>query len=161
MCSTDCFLGLLAVLFPPLPVWVKRGLCSADSLINIALCVLGGIPGVIHAWYIILKYPDTHDHYQYSCPGDRRDSERGVVTYYFVGQPPSSSPHNRSGQNQHHQQQYTQPQSYGSTTSNNPGQSFSANNDDDAAGPSDPGNDSVPPTYDQAIRGDHKVQSRD
>jgi uncharacterized membrane protein YqaE (UPF0057 family) len=38
MCGSDIFLGLVAILFPPLAVWVKRGICSADSLINIALC---------------------------------------------------------------------------------------------------------------------------
>lgn len=38
MCGSDIFLGILAILFPPLAVWVKRGICSADSLINIALC---------------------------------------------------------------------------------------------------------------------------
>lgn len=38
MCGSDIFLGLLAILFPPLAVWVKRGICSVDSLINIALC---------------------------------------------------------------------------------------------------------------------------
>ena len=123
--------------------------------------MLGGIPGLIHAWYIILKYPDAHDdNYRYTYPGDRRDSERGVFTYYFVGPSPSSQD-GRSAQNQQHHdhQQYFQPQSYGSTASNNPGQSFPAN--DDAAGPTDAGNDGVPPTYDQAIKGDHKVQSRD
>ncbi|KAJ4300081.1 hypothetical protein N0V88_002750 [Collariella sp. IMI 366227] len=41
MCSTDIFLGLMAVLFPPLAVWVKRGICSADSIINILLLILG------------------------------------------------------------------------------------------------------------------------
>ena len=41
MCSTDIFLGLLALVFPPVAVWVKRGICSADSVINILLCVLG------------------------------------------------------------------------------------------------------------------------
>ena len=50
MCSTDIFLGLLAILFPPLAVWVKRGICSADSVINICLCCLGFIPGLLHAW---------------------------------------------------------------------------------------------------------------
>ncbi|KAK0444540.1 uncharacterized protein EV420DRAFT_1277488 [Desarmillaria tabescens] len=33
---------------------LERG-CSADFWINIALCVLGWIPGIIHAWYIISK----------------------------------------------------------------------------------------------------------
>lgn len=36
-------------------VWVKRGICSADSLINIALCCLGYLPGLFHAWVIILS----------------------------------------------------------------------------------------------------------
>ena len=31
-------------------VWVKRGICSCDSIINIALCMLGYLPGLIHAW---------------------------------------------------------------------------------------------------------------
>ncbi|CAN6633245.1 hypothetical protein TRVA0_014S00518 [Trichomonascus vanleenenianus] len=60
MCSPICcdfVLVLLAIVFPPLPVFIKRGLCSVDSLINILLCVLGYIPGLIHSWYIIAKYP--------------------------------------------------------------------------------------------------------
>ena len=40
MCGSDIFLGLIAILFPPIAVWVKRGICSADSLINIALCCM-------------------------------------------------------------------------------------------------------------------------
>lgn len=58
LCLCDCILVLLAVIFPPLPVWIKRGLCSADSLINILLCCLGYFPGLIHSWYIISKYPE-------------------------------------------------------------------------------------------------------
>ncbi|KAK9383098.1 uncharacterized protein V2V93DRAFT_120636 [Kockiozyma suomiensis] len=56
--SADVFLVLLAILFPPLPVWIKRGICSADSLINIALCMLGFIPGLLHSWYIIARFPE-------------------------------------------------------------------------------------------------------
>lgn len=48
---------VLSVLFPPLPVWIRRGFCSSDSLINILLCILGYFPGLIHSWYIIAKYP--------------------------------------------------------------------------------------------------------
>ncbi|CCH43368.1 putative membrane protein [Wickerhamomyces ciferrii] len=55
MCN--CILVLLSLLFPPLPVWIKCGICSAESLINIALCILGYIPGVIHSIYVIAKYP--------------------------------------------------------------------------------------------------------
>ncbi|KAI0831449.1 hypothetical protein BC628DRAFT_1415948 [Trametes gibbosa] len=44
-----------AILLPPLGVFLERG-CGADLLINILLTVLGYIPGIIHALYIILKY---------------------------------------------------------------------------------------------------------
>ncbi|KAJ6152690.1 hypothetical protein N7497_007009 [Penicillium chrysogenum] len=40
---------------PPLGVFLERG-CGADFLINILLTILGWIPGVIHAIYIIFKY---------------------------------------------------------------------------------------------------------
>ncbi|KAI0797686.1 hypothetical protein C8Q75DRAFT_801613 [Abortiporus biennis] len=44
-----------AVIFPPVGVFLERG-CGADLLINILLTLLGYIPGIIHALYIILKY---------------------------------------------------------------------------------------------------------
>ncbi|KAH3662024.1 hypothetical protein OGAPHI_006205 [Ogataea philodendri] len=37
---------------------MKRGLCTCDMLINICLCLLGYVPGLVHSWYIILKSPD-------------------------------------------------------------------------------------------------------
>lgn len=58
MCNSDTLLVIIAIIFPPLPVWIKRGLCSADSLINIALCCLGFLPGLIHSWYIIAASPE-------------------------------------------------------------------------------------------------------
>ncbi|EKD12642.1 hypothetical protein MBM_09211 [Drepanopeziza brunnea f. sp. 'multigermtubi' MB_m1] len=53
--NADVCLYLLAILLPFVSVFLKRG-CSADVLINILLCVLGWIPGVIHAWYVIGKH---------------------------------------------------------------------------------------------------------
>ncbi|KAI0665131.1 hypothetical protein C8Q70DRAFT_1049300 [Cubamyces menziesii] len=44
-----------AILLPPLGVFLERG-CNADFFINILLTILGYIPGIIHALYIILKY---------------------------------------------------------------------------------------------------------
>ncbi|OBZ82628.1 Plasma membrane proteolipid 3 [Choanephora cucurbitarum] len=44
-----------AIILPPLGVLLERG-CVCDFWINIALTVLGYIPGIIHALYIILKY---------------------------------------------------------------------------------------------------------
>jgi uncharacterized membrane protein YqaE (UPF0057 family) len=46
---------ILAIILPPLGVLAERG-CGADFLINIALTILGFIPGIIHAIYIICKY---------------------------------------------------------------------------------------------------------
>ncbi|KAF2010679.1 hypothetical protein BU24DRAFT_427790 [Aaosphaeria arxii CBS 175.79] len=53
--TSDVLLYFLAIFVPFLSVFMKRG-CAADLWINIALCILGWIPGVIHAWYIISKY---------------------------------------------------------------------------------------------------------
>merc|ERR1711939_163405 len=43
------------IVLPPLGVFLERG-CNADFFINILLTILGYIPGIIHALYIILKY---------------------------------------------------------------------------------------------------------
>lgn len=56
-CICDCILVVLAVLLPPLPVWIVSGFCSTDSLINVCLFFLGYFPGLIHAWYLIATRP--------------------------------------------------------------------------------------------------------
>ncbi|KAJ6496587.1 hypothetical protein C8R47DRAFT_1212892 [Mycena vitilis] len=53
--ASDILKIIAAVILPPLGVFLERG-CGADLLINILLTVLGFIPGIIHALYIILKY---------------------------------------------------------------------------------------------------------
>jgi uncharacterized membrane protein YqaE (UPF0057 family) len=54
-CS-DIFKIILAVLLPPIGVFVEKERCDKDLLINILLTILGYIPGIVHALYIILKY---------------------------------------------------------------------------------------------------------
>ncbi|KAK6463784.1 hypothetical protein DFJ63DRAFT_341639 [Scheffersomyces coipomensis] len=44
-------------LVPPIPVFIKRGIRSADFWINILLCLLGFLPGLLHSYYIISMYP--------------------------------------------------------------------------------------------------------
>ncbi|KAI4227705.1 MAG: hypothetical protein L6R36_002192 [Xanthoria steineri] len=83
-CTSDILLGVLAIIFPPIAVWIKSGLCTIDSLINILLCMLGYIPGLLHAWYIIAKYPEENEHgtaYERAYGGDL---ENRHVTYYYV-----------------------------------------------------------------------------
>ncbi|KIK08719.1 hypothetical protein K443DRAFT_672246 [Laccaria amethystina LaAM-08-1] len=53
--TSDICKILVAIFIPPLGVFLERG-CGADLLINILLTILGYIPGIIHALYIILKY---------------------------------------------------------------------------------------------------------
>jgi len=50
-CS-DCPKILCAILLPPVGVFFETG-CSVHLAINILLTLLGYIPGIIHALYII------------------------------------------------------------------------------------------------------------
>ncbi|OAA38816.1 putative protein family UPF0057 [Metarhizium rileyi] len=154
MCSADIFLGLLAILFPPLPVWVKCGICSADSLINILLCCLGFIPGLFHAWYIIAKYPEPAYEYE-SLP-----QEGGRVTYVYVQSPNGSQcqpPAPTGGMNYGTQQSGSnrdqlkqQPQE----AHQSHGQTGAA-----SAGPTSNSQGGVPPSYAEVVAGDNKVQT--
>ncbi|KAK1839867.1 Plasma membrane proteolipid 3-like protein 2 [Colletotrichum chrysophilum] len=53
--ASDICKILLAIILPPVGVFLERG-CGADFFINILLTILGYLPGIIHALYIILKY---------------------------------------------------------------------------------------------------------
>ncbi|KAJ2158862.1 hypothetical protein GGF46_003445 [Coemansia sp. RSA 552] len=59
MCCScpDLLLVILSIVFPPFGALLRRG-CGADFLINCGLTALGYLPGLIHAWYLICKYPD-------------------------------------------------------------------------------------------------------
>jgi len=155
MCGSDIFLGLIAVLFPPLPVWIKRGICSADSFINIGLCCLGFLPGLLHAWYIIAKYPDLDFEYA-ALQEDPEIGQGAVVTYYYVNHRPSADPTLRPAT--------TQP-GYGTNApmprmSNQPGAHPSQDSDPqrNTQDPEEGGSRAVPPSYQEAV-GDHKLQS--
>jgi uncharacterized membrane protein YqaE (UPF0057 family) len=158
MCSPDIFLGLIAILFPPIAVWVKCGICSADSIINICLCMLGYIPGLLHAWYIIAKFPENdYD----AIPGD---AETGRVTYVFV-QGPNGSPQRVPKNSVRPIVPGQGPSSgYGTTAPMNPTQAPQVHQDSNgtwsnaAEGSSGGG---VPPTYAEAVKGDHKIQTQD
>lgn len=54
----DAIRILLSILLPPLGVFLQVGL-GGQFWINIILTLLGYIPGIIHAIYVILKYPKT------------------------------------------------------------------------------------------------------
>ncbi|KAI5806782.1 hypothetical protein DFH27DRAFT_357780 [Peziza echinospora] len=177
MCSVDFFLACLAILFPPVSVWIKRGICSADSFINLALCMLGFIPGLLHAWYIIAKYPDNHggyaalevengarypNFYYYApgapgAPGQQQQYPQqfpgapGAPSYATFQAPYQSHPGTPAPpqQQQHHQQQGQQyPHGQGQGSA--------------AAGPSSgAGEQQGLPSYAEVVKGDFKVQTQD
>lgn len=47
---------ILAIIFPPLGVALKTGL-SGTFWLNVVLTILGFVPGVIHAIYVIVSRP--------------------------------------------------------------------------------------------------------
>ncbi|KAH7143748.1 hypothetical protein EDB81DRAFT_796287 [Dactylonectria macrodidyma] len=163
MCSADIFLAIIAFLFPPLPVWVKCGICSADSLINILLCMLGYIPGLLHAWYIIAKFPEPPYEYE-ALPQDR---EGGRVTYVYVQCPQGQQQHQHS-QQQPKSQPKPQPKPQSPHGLNYGTQSAGASNPAPAqqhgitnAGEGSSDHQGVPPSYAEVVAGDNKIQSQD
>ncbi|KAI9821740.1 MAG: hypothetical protein M1827_002321 [Pycnora praestabilis] len=151
MCSSDIFLGLIAILFPPVAVWVKSGICSADSLINVCLCMLGFLPGLIHAWYIIAKYPDPSSLSNYeSVPQDPERNDH--ITYYYVNQQQSGG----EGPGQRPIGYGTNERMHPQPKSQRPERPVGGEN----GGESGSGG-GVPPSYQEAVRADNKVQTHE
>ncbi|KEF55626.1 uncharacterized protein A1O9_08376 [Exophiala aquamarina CBS 119918] len=170
MTCGDIFLGFLAILFPPIAVWIKSGICSADSLINILLCCLGYIPGLIHAWYIISRNPEQD--YDYEAIPNAENGER--VTYYYVRHEPGRLDYGTAQQQGQGQNRPAPPPpntkskptySGYSNTSNGQGSSRPAppppqpaEGPSVGAGGEEPG---APPSYSEVVKGDNKIQSQD
>lgn len=57
MHARDWFLVFIAIFLPPVAVGLKRGFFSKDLLINVLLFLLGFIPGLIHALYVVSQHP--------------------------------------------------------------------------------------------------------
>ncbi|ONH65028.1 Plasma membrane proteolipid 31 [Cyberlindnera fabianii] len=49
----DVFLYILAFFFPPLPVALRQGFWTNQLLLNVLLTMLFGLPGTLHAIYIV------------------------------------------------------------------------------------------------------------
>ncbi|GAA5899973.1 YqaE/Pmp3 family membrane protein [Sporobolomyces salmoneus] len=60
--TSDILLILVAILFPPAAAGILTG-CSCDLLINIALTMLGYIPGHLHAFWLIYKNAQAEERY--------------------------------------------------------------------------------------------------
>ena len=139
--------------------------------------MLGWLPGLIHAWYIISLYPEPDSDADYitidtesgGAPPAHTGGSR--VTYYYVnrteadgeglnarGRPvmygtvagiPAQQPKPREGMRSEQQQQEQQPLLPQGTAG---GAGNEAPQQGGSAG------EQVPPSYDQAVSGDNKVQ---
>lgn len=141
---------------------IKTGCCTADCLINILLCMLGYIPGLLHAWYIIAKFPE-HDY-------DRVDDveRQGRVTYYYVSHQPGQNQRS-AGQRNYGTQSGARAPAVPANKPQPQQQSGTARIADvpDATGPSSSSvgagssERGAPPSYSDVVRGDNKIQSQD
>lgn len=52
--SNQLLYVIIAILLPPVAVFLKKGLGGA-LILNIILCLLFWIPGLIHALWVVLK----------------------------------------------------------------------------------------------------------
>lgn len=134
------------------------GICTADSIINLALCCLGYVPGLLHAWYIILKNPEPdYDDLNYEpVPGSAesgRDVENGRVAYYYVAHQPLQNPSPRT-----YGTLGSQPAPAANTTSAPKQHGYEEGPGEGAEGSSQ---GRAPPTYAEAVKGDNKVQTQE
>lgn len=129
-----------------------------------ALLTKTQIPGLLHAWYVIARYPEDEGYYE----GLPEHNESGHVTYVFV-QPAGEGQPQPKPQHQHQHQHHQGGMNYG-TTATNPtsGGGSSSSAPAAAAAPQENGGEggsngssNPPPTYAEAVKGDHKVQTQD
>jgi hypothetical protein len=116
--------------------------------------MLGYIPGLLHAWYIIAKYPEEVSGYE-PIPSGRRDEERGgTVTYYYV-QP--NQPR-YGGTNPNPPQAPLPSQAAHTLNAGAPQQHTGVTRAAGAEGQGGSSEGGVPPSYAEAVKGDNKVQ---
>ena len=54
MATNKLLLIVIAILLPPVAVFLKSGM-GKDLLINLILCILFYIPGILHALWVVTK----------------------------------------------------------------------------------------------------------
>ncbi|CAI2166209.1 4498_t:CDS:2 [Funneliformis geosporum] len=96
----DIIALLVSIMLPPLGVVMKRGF-ESDFWINIILTLLGWLPGLFHAFYVIHKYRDESNSGEVHPFGGTRPE---TVKIHSTTPPPSKQPY------QPHNQPYHQPQ---------------------------------------------------
>lgn len=154
--TSDLLLAVLAIFIPPFPVLVKRGL-GLDLLLNVLLLLLGGFPGIIHAWYIIVKYKDDGIPVVTDYFHAQRQAGNGHFDYQQI--PENTDTFDQGGNLENGQGAHSQPeQSY-------PSQSQAPQEhgqQQEVHPPAASGSSNMPPPYDPStgprLTGDNKIQ---
>lgn len=77
MCCT-LLLIVLAILVPPVPVIYLQGFYSKDFLLNVLLLMLGYVPAVIHAIYLIFHSAHGEKHNYRDLEAQECQSHDGI-----------------------------------------------------------------------------------
>ena len=109
--------------------------------------MLGYVPGLLHAWYIISLNPEQ-DH-DYEPVGDAENQNQRVTYYYIRHEQPSGGRNYGTQGGQQQQPKPTLPVPENSRLA----QGSSSSAPVDQAG--------APPSYSDVVSGDNKVQSQD
>jgi len=109
--------------------------------------MLAYLPGLLHAWYIIAKFPEND--YDY-LP---QDAETGRVTYVIV-QSPNGGSHRVPANTRNANQGYGTTATMAAPVHQDQNGAWSNGQEGSSAG-------AVPPSYEQAVKGDNKVQTHD
>jgi hypothetical protein len=126
--------------------------------------MLGYLPGLLHAWYIIAKNPERDYDYE-AIPDSERGGhgrgENGRVTYYYIRREPGRPGYGTQGQGPNRPAP-PPPSGQGSNRPAPPppseGQIRLPEGPSVGAGSDEPG---APPSYSEVVRGDNKIQSQD
>lgn len=59
--KNDLLLMIISIFFPPVSVYLRKGLWTKDFLINFLLTLLLGLPGFIHAVWVIYTSSELRD----------------------------------------------------------------------------------------------------
>ncbi|KAL5224069.1 hypothetical protein ABZP36_010708 [Zizania latifolia] len=59
-CCCRCLEILCAILLPPLGVCLSHGCCSMEFWISVLLTILGYLPGILYAVYVIVSVDPDH-----------------------------------------------------------------------------------------------------
>ena len=112
--------------------------------------MLGYLPGLLHAWYIIAKYPDGEGYEAIAPDAEAGSGDGGRVTYYYVTREEERVGAGRGGVS-------GREGGYGGVGQG--GVPVGGRREGGQGVGEGLSRGAVPPSYDDAVKGDHKVQT--